>query len=235
MDFKNKIVIITGGAKGIGKQINDDFISHGAKTYVIDKLDGNHFIGDVSNKNDLDNFINYILEKEDHIDYIINNALPLFKGIDNCTYEEFNYALAVGASAPFYLAKKLKNKMPLGSVIINITSTRDDQSMPQSESYAAAKGALKALTHSLAVSLGPNIRVNSIAPGWINTKDEDESSNDINQHPVGRIGRSKDISNMVLFLCSDKASFITGEEIKIDGGMSKLMIYHNEHGWKYED
>lgn len=233
MTFKDKVVIVTGGAKGIGKKIKDDFILNGAKVYVIDKVDGNHFVGDVGNKNDLDKFIEYIFNKEDHVDYIINNALPLFKGINECEYDEFSYALSVGVNAPFYLAKRIKDKMPNGSAIINITSTRDNQSMPQSESYAAAKGALKALTHAMSISLGPKIRVNSVAPGWINTKDEEESIIDLKQHPAGRIGRVDDISNMVLFLCSDKCSFITGEEITIDGGMSKLMIYNDEHGWKY--
>ena len=152
--FKDKVVIITGGAKGIGKKIKEDFINNNAKVYVIDKIEGDHFIGDISEKVDLDKFIDYVLSKEEKIDYIINNALPLFKGIDECSYEEFNYALRVGASAPFYLAKRLKDKLSDNSVIINITSTRANQSMPYSESYAAAKGALKSLTHALAISLG---------------------------------------------------------------------------------
>lgn len=232
--FSGKVVIITGGNKGIGKKIKEDFINNKARVYVIDKNGNDNFKGDIGNINDLDNFINYILEKENHIDYIVNNALPLFKGIDECSYDEFNYALRVGVSAPFYLAKRLKDYMNDGSVIINITSTRANQSMPYSESYASAKGALKSLTHALAISLGPKIRVNSIAPGWINTNNDIETVEDINQHPVGRIGRVEDISNMVLYLCSDKSSFITGEEIVIDGGMSKLMIYNDENGWSYK-
>lgn len=234
MEYKSKVVIVTGGAQGIGKAIKEAFEKEGATVYVIDIIDGSHFIGDVSKKADLERFVNFVLEKENHVDYIINNALPLFKGIDECSYEEFVNALNVGATATFYLAKLLRPFLFEGSAIINITSTRDNQSMPQSESYAAAKGAMKALTHALAVSIGPKTRVNAIAPGWIETNNKIYSGADANQQPVGRVGTPKDISDLVLYLCSKKASFITGQEFVVDGGMSKLMIYHDEHGWKKE-
>ena len=234
MKFNGKVVIVTGGAQGIGKAIKEAFENEGAKVYVIDIQKGNHFIGDVSKKADLEKFVDFILKNENHVDYIINNALPLFKGIDECAYDEFVNALNVGATSVFYLTKLLRPYLAKDSSIINITSTRDNQSMPQSESYAAAKGAMKALTHALAISLGPNTRVNAIAPGWIDTNNKNYSGSDANQQPVGRVGTTKDISELVLFLCSDKASFITGQEFVVDGGMSKLMIYHDEHGWKKE-
>ena len=108
-------------------------------------------------------------------------------------------------------------------------------SQPQTESYSAAKGGIAALTHALAVSLAGKVRVNSVSPGWIDTFDTVYSGPDAAQQLVGRVGNPMDIANMILFLCSDKAGFITGENICIDGGMTKLMIYHGEHGWTYDE
>lgn len=232
--FKNKVVLVTGGAQGIGKQIAEDFKEQGAHVYIIDIQPGDYFVGDLSKKEVLEAYVQDVLSKEDHIDILINNALPLFKGVDTCSYEEFQYALNVGLVAPFYLSKLCEKHFVEGSSIINTTSTRAYMSMPQSESYASAKGGISALTHALAISLGPKVRVNSIAPGWIDTSGSQYTGADAYQQPVGRVGNPKDISNMVLFLCSEKAGFITGENIMIDGGMSHLMIYHEEHGWKYE-
>ena len=104
-------------------------------------------------------------------------------------------------------------------------------SQPQTESYTAAKGGIAALTHALAVSLGPRVRVNSISPGWIDTTGTVYSGNDCSQHPAGRVGTVDDIASLVLFLISPQASFITGENICVDGGMTKLMIYHNDNNW----
>ena len=107
-------------------------------------------------------------------------------------------------------------------------------SQPQSESYSAAKGGIAALTHALAVSLSGKVRVNSVSPGWIETGNAVYSGADALQQPVGRVGNPMDIANMVLFLCSEKAGFITGENICIDGGQTRLMIYHNDWGWRYD-
>lgn len=232
--FKEKVVIITGGAKGIGKCIADEFRANGAIVYVIDKEEGNHFIGDISSKEVLEDFAARILKKHDKIDCIINNALPLMKGIDECTYEEFQYALSVGITAPFYLTKLLQSNLSEGASIVNISSSRDRMSQPQTESYTAAKGGIAALTHALAVSLAGKARVNSISPGWIDTAYTTYDGADSTQHPAGRVGNPMDIANMVLFLCSEKAGFITGENICIDGGMTRQMIYHGDNGWKLE-
>lgn len=232
--FKGKVAVVTGGAKGIGKCIAEEFRKQEAEVEVIDITEGNHFVGDLSDKETLEKFVDYVIQKHGRIDYLINNALPLMKGIDECSYEEFEYALKVGVSAPFYLSKLFVPYFNEGSCIINISSSRDRMSQPQTESYTAAKGGIAALTHALAISLGPKIRVNSISPGWIDTDYRIYDGPDAYQQPVGRVGNPMDIASMVLYLCSDKASFITGENICIDGGMSKLMIYHNDHGWMLE-
>ena len=235
MEFKDKVVVVTGGAKGIGKCIKEQFEAQGAKVCVIDILDNDYFKGDVADKSTLEAFAQKVIKDYGHVDYLINNALPLFKGIDKCTFDEFRYALDVGVTAPFYLTKLFLPYFNKGASIVNISSTRDRQSQPQSESYTAAKGGIHSLTHALAVSLAGKVRVNSVSPGWIDREFAEYEGADATQHPAGRVGNPLDIANMVLYLCSDKASFITGENITIDGGMTKLMIYHGDHGWKLEE
>ena len=230
--FKDKVVIVTGGANGIGRCIAEEFRSLGAAVHVIDKQEGEHFVGDISKKEVLEDFAAEVLGKHNKVDIIVNNALPLMKGIDECSYEEFQYALSVGVTAPFYLVKLLKNHLTDGASIINISSSRDRMSQPQTESYTAAKGGIAALTHALAVSLAGRARVNSISPGWIDTAYTVYEGSDARQQPAGRVGNPMDIAHMVLFLCSDKTGFITGENICIDGGMTKQMIYHGDCGWK---
>ena len=233
--FKDKVVIVTGGANGIGRCIADEFRSQGAVVCVIDKQEGEHFVGDISRKEVLEAFAAEVLSKHNKVDVIVNNALPLMKGVDECSYEEFQYALSVGVTAPFYLVKLLKNHLVEGASIINISSSRDRMSQPQTESYTAAKGGIAALTHALAVSLSGRARVNSISPGWIDTAYTVYEGSDATQQPAGRVGNPMDIVHMVLFLCSDKAGFITGENICIDGGMTKQMIYHGDHGWTLDN
>lgn len=231
MDFKDKIVVVTGGAQGIGRCIAEAFSEAGAQVCVIDKQTGSHFVGDIADKQVLEDFAREVIEKHGHVDYLINNALPLMKGLDECSYEEFQYALSVGVTAPFYLTKLFSPYFAPGAAIVNISSSRDRMSQPQTESYTAAKGGIAALTHALAVSLAGRVRVNSISPGWIDTAGTVCQGPDATQQPVGRVGNPMDIANMVLFLCSDKAGFITGENICIDGGMTRQMIYHGDHGW----
>jgi len=235
MMFKDKVAIITGGAHGIGKCIAEEFEKNGAKVCIIDKAEGDHYVGDISKKETLEEFAEYIIHHYGSVDYLINNALPLMKGIDECSYEEFEYAQRVGVTAPFYLTKLLLPYFNKGGSIINISSSRDRMSQPQTESYTAAKGGIHALTHALAVSLSGRLRVNSVSPGWIDTDYQVYEGSDAVQQPAGRVGNPLDIANMVLFLCSDKAGFITGENICIDGGMTKLMIYHGDHGWSLEN
>ena len=231
--FQDKVVVITGGAGGIGKCIRAEFQKAGAKVCIIDTAENPYFVGDIGDEATLRRFAGKVIGEYGRVDCLINNAPPLFKGISECTYEEFNYALRVGVSAAFLLTQLFLPYFAPGASIINISSSRDRMSQPQSESYSAAKGGISALTHALAVSLGGKVRVNSISPGWIDTDYTVYEGPDAIQQPAGRVGNPLDIANMVLFLCSEKAGFITGENICIDGGQTRLMIYHNDHGWTY--
>lgn len=229
--FENKVVVITGGAKGIGKATAKAFANEGAHVCIIDKLENEYFVGDLKDKVVLESFAEKVINDYGHVDFLINNALPAMHGIDDCSYELFNESLQVGITAPFYLTKLFLPYFTEGAAVINISSTRDAMSQPQTESYTAAKGGISALTHALAVSLAGKVRVNSISPGWIDTTEALFTGSDANQHPVQRVGVPDDIVNMILYLCSDKAGFITGENIRIDGGMTRQMIYHGDHGW----
>ena len=233
--FKEKVIVITGGAGGIGKCIAEEFAKQGAHVCVIDTAEGDHFVGDIGDKSTLEAFAQSVIDRYGHVDVLVNNAPPAFRGIAECSYEQFQQALAVGVTAPFYLSKLFAPYFAPGASILNISSSRDRMSQPQSESYTAAKGGIAALTHALAASLAGRVRVNSISPGWIDTAYTVYEGPDAAQQPAGRVGNPLDIANMALFLASDKAGFITGENICIDGGQTKLMIYHGDHGWTLDE
>ena len=233
MRFENKVAVVTGGAHGIGKCICELFEKEGAKVCVIDLNENLYFQGDLSKEEDIQRFAEKVLAEHGHIDFLINNAAPRMRGLTNGTAEDMDYALKVGVTAPFLLTKLFKDHFAPGAAIVNITSTRDSMSEPETETYAAAKGAISALTHAMAMTLAGIARVNAIAPGWIEVNGEEHSGPDADQHPVKRVGVPEDIAEMVLFLCSDKASFITGENIRIDGGMTRQMVYHGDGGWSY--
>ena len=233
-DFKEKIVVVTGGARGIGKCIAEQFASAGARVCVIDLLENDYFVGDLADKNTLEIFAQKVIDDYGHIDYLINNAAPKSCGITSCSYEDFEYAQRVGVTAPFYLSKLFVPYFAEGASIVNISSSRDRMSQPETESYTSAKGGISALTHAMSVSLAGKVRVNSISPGWIDNNYTVYDGSDATQQPVGRVGNPLDIANMVMYLCSDMADFITGENICIDGGMTKQMIYHGDFGWILE-
>lgn len=246
MKYKDYGVVVTGGGHGIGKGIIEEFIKEGAKVCFIDidETSGkalesqrvNFFLGDVSQQSDLDDFIVFCKKRLSQIDILINNACLSHKGIiSDCDYQDFQHTLSIGLIAPYYLSQQLKKELiqQKGS-IINIASSRAFQSEPDTESYTSAKGGIVALTHSLSISLAGSVRVNCIAPGWIDIDGTKSfSREDMAAIPVGRVGQPKDIAKMVSFLCSDDAGFITGETFVVDGGMSKRMIYHGDHGWEY--
>ena len=254
MDFTNKHAIITGGANGIGRCISETFLAANAKVTVIDTdaQAGQYlcsrfpnlqfFHGDISDRAILDIFVENLQQP---VDFLINNACVGRKGLlSNCSWEDFEYVQRIGVTAPYYLTSMLMQKglLALGASIVNIASTRALQSQRDTESYSAAKGGILALTHSMSVSLAGKVRVNAISPGWIETSlyhgsgnQASHSSEDKSQHPAGRVGVPEDIAQMVMFLCNNKkAGFITGENIVIDGGMSKLMVYNDDSGWSFE-
>ena len=233
-EFTGKVAVVTGGARGIGQCIREQFEKAGATVCVIDLLDNDFFVGDLADKSTLDAFADQVIARYGKVDFLINNAAPCMRGVTDGTYEDFEYALRVGVTAPFYLAKRFAPYFTQGTSIVNISSSRDRMSQPETESYTAAKGGISALTHALAVSLAGKVRVNSISPGWIDTADAVYEGPDAVQQPAGRVGNRADIANMVLYLCSDMAGFITGENICIDGGMTRQMIYHGDGGWSLE-
>ncbi|MGI6264588.1 MAG: SDR family NAD(P)-dependent oxidoreductase [Acutalibacteraceae bacterium] len=232
--FQDKVAVITGGARGIGRCIAGELEKQGARVYVIDLLDNPCFQGDLADRQTLERFADKVIAEQGRVDILVNNAPPLFKGIGDCSYEEFEYAQRVGVTAAFYLTKLFSPYFTPGASVVNISSSRDRMSQPQSESYTAAKGGIAALTHALAVSLAGRARVNSVSPGWIDNAGEGFTGADAAQQPVGRVGTPMDVANAVLFLCCDRAGFITGENICVDGGMTRLMIYHGDHGWSLD-
>ena len=255
MRYQDKVAIVTGGANGIGRCIVEHFVAEGAYVAVIDmdKTAGCalqqqfgdrvlFFTGDVAKHSELDAFVETVLKRFPTVHVLINNACKSRKGLlSQCSYEDFLYVQQVGVVAPYYLTQLLEKAFAPEASIINISSTRDSQSQADSESYAAAKGGIAALTHALSVSLAGRVRVNSISPGWIDTGMYHEAASldayaaaDISQHPAGRVGRPEDIASLALFLCSSQAGFIDGENIVVDGGMSKLMVYHDDKGWIYQ-
>ena len=230
-NFDERVAVVTGGARGIGLCIADQLRAAGARVCVIDLLENDYFVGDLASKETLEKFADKVIADYGRVDFIINNAAPASRGLSLCTYEDFEYAQRVGVTAPFYLVKLLAPYLNSGASIVNISSSRDRMSQPETESYTAAKGGIAALTHALAVTLAGKARVNSVSPGWIDTAYTVYDGPDAIQQPAGRVGNPLDVANMVLYLCSDMSGFITGENICIDGGMTRQMIYHGDHGW----
>lgn len=236
----NKVIVITGTSQGIGRACAQRYIDKAYTVFGIDKktsnLEGlNEFIADLKNHEERQYFVDYILSKVKHVDIFVHNAMEYHSGIlDDCDLDGFRDALEVGVVAPYHFISLLKDHMADHASMINIVSTRAFQTQKNNEAYASAKGALNSLTIALANSLGPKIRVNGIAPGWINTQGSELSSQDINQHPTSSVGLADDIVDAIEYLSSDKAKFITGQTLVVDGGMSKQMIYHNDEGWIFK-
>ena len=234
-EFSGKVVVVTGGAGGIGRCICEEFAKAGAVVCPIDVQENPCFVGDVGDKATLECFAAQVIANHGRVDVLVNNAPPQMKGILDCTWEDFTRALDVGVTASFYLTRLFLPHFAPGASVINISSSRDRMSQPFTESYTAAKGGIHALTHALAVSLRGRVRVNSISPGWIDTAFTVYEGPDATQQPAGRVGHPLDIAHMALFLASEKAGFITGENICIDGGMTRQMVYHGDHGWTLEE
>lgn len=235
-----RIIVITGASRGIGLGIAQAFIKEDALVFSMDKdkYEGDlpiyQFMGDVADRYDRELFVNFVLSYVNHVDVFIHNAMESSHGIlSPLDLDQFERILSIGITAPYHLIALLKDHTPFGSSMINIVSTRAFQSQKNTEAYSSAKGGLTSLTHALANSLSPTIRVNAIAPGWIDTHNSDLSNEDQTQHLTHSVGDVNDIAEMALFLASSKAKFITAQTFIIDGGMSKRMIYHNDEGWTY--
>lgn len=250
MIIMNKNIIVTGGAQGIGRIISLELLKNGFNVSVFDidaeaisefreETDSENiafFQTDVSNEADVRKSITASIDKFGAISGLINNAaIQIEKPISELTIDEWNRVIGTNLTGAFlctkYATPHLKNAK---GNIINISSTRAFQSEPNTEAYSASKGGILAFTHALAASLGPEIRVNCISPGWIDVSGVKKKSKanqieltkvDHLQHPAGRVGKATDIANMVLFLLNQENSFITGQNFIIDGGMTKKMIY----------
>ncbi|MBW5397763.1 SDR family oxidoreductase [Brachyspira pilosicoli] len=245
--MKNKVCVITGASNGIGREIALHFAKNNCDIAFIDKDKENGlkvveeikklkreclFIDDnIDNEKSVNNFTNEIIKKFCNIDYLINNACYSNNGLlSNCSYDDFLEIFKVSVASAYQITKNLINNFNKNACIINIASTRAFMSQKDSESYSASKGAIIALTHSMAISLSHKVRVNSISPGWINTSnDSNFSKEDILQHPSAKIGNVSDIATTAWFICNN--NFINAQNITVDGGMTKLMIYHNDENW----
>lgn len=246
----DKNIIVTGGAQGIGKITTLELLKNG---YVVSVFDideeaieefrnevssGNiaFFKTDVSDEQSVSESVRQSVQQFGNISGLVNNAaIQIDKPVTGLSLEEWNHVIGVNLTGAFLCSKHAVTELRKTSgSIVNISSTRALQSEPNTEAYSASKGGILALTHALAISLGPEIRVNCISLGWIDVSAVKKKSNahpyratkeDHAQHPAGRIGQAADIARMVLFLLNSENSFITGQNFIIDGGMTRKMIY----------
>ena len=250
--FHDKVALVTGGGQGIGKAIVQAFSHQGVRVVIADKDEeagkeceqwihskggqATFMYCDVAEAASIQSLVAQTIGRYDRLDFLINNAgISRFTPMSELAIEAFDEVLSVNLRSAFitakYAAPYLKQHR---GAIVNIASTRALMSEPDSEAYAASKGGLVALTHALAISLGPDVRVNAISPGWIEVRDWKKSSAreevrhteaDRQQHPVGRVGTPEDVGRAAVFLCSGEAGFITGQNFIIDGGMTVKMMY----------
>lgn len=233
MSGRPRVALVTGGARGIGAAITAHLANAGWRVVVADREPapergvGRFVQADVSDEEAVTRLVDDIRSREQRLDGLVCNAgFMIRKPIGALTLAEFNAVLATNLTSAFLLvraAAALLRESRGG--VVTIASTRAHMSEPDTEAYAASKGGLVALTHALAISLGPAVRVNSVSPGWIHTHGEALSAEDHAQHPSGRVGRVEDIAALVAFLLGPESGFITGAEIVADGGMTRKMIY----------
>lgn len=250
---QSKVALVTGAAQGIGRGIVQSLVRRNWRVVIfdIDEAAGRQCLeqlpegraatfiaGDVANEADVRRCIEYTVAWGGRLDALVNNAGladPHSGPLEALALEDWQRRLDVNLTGPFLMAKHAVQALRASrGAIINIASTRAWQSEPQCESYAASKGGVVALTHALAMSLGPEVRVNSISPGWIDVRAlQADAPDDLTpfpprahaQHPVGRVGRAEDIGSLVAYLASPEAGFITGQDFIVDGGMTRKMIY----------
>jgi NAD(P)-dependent dehydrogenase (short-subunit alcohol dehydrogenase family) len=251
MPLRGKVAVITGGGQGIGKAIAKTFMERGCAVVVADndweagketaeeygQRGRIEFIPvDVSSEQEVTELVAAVGRRFARIDILVNNAaISANRSLEYLTIEDWNRVIGVNLTGPFLCAKHAAPYLrKVRGSIVNIASTRAFMSEPDTEAYSASKGGIEALTHALAVSLGLEIRVNCISPGWIDTgswkkrsrrEHTELSEADHSQHPAGRVGKPEDIASLAAFLVSEEASFITGANFMVDGGMTRKMIY----------
>jgi NAD(P)-dependent dehydrogenase (short-subunit alcohol dehydrogenase family) len=232
----SRVALVSGGAQGIGAAIADYLVAEGYRVVVADKQaqDGvtpscRRVACDISKESEVNALMRTIRTEEGRLDALICNAgFMIRKPISELSLTEWNTVLGTNLTGMFLLAKAAESMLrEAKGNIITISSTRAHMSEPNTESYSASKGGVLALTHALAVSLGPDVTANCISPGWINSAGDELRDIDHSQHPAGRVGTPEDIARMVLFLLDAKNRFITGSEFVVDGGMTRKMIYEH--------
>jgi NAD(P)-dependent dehydrogenase (short-subunit alcohol dehydrogenase family) len=234
MDGQRRVALVTGGARGIGRAVAARLARDGWAVVVADREEArpDHpttraVRADVAEEGEVAALVEGVRAREGRLDALVSNAgLMVRKPLRNLALAEWNAVLATNLTATFLLVRAAEGllRAARGSVV-TIASTRARQSEPDTESYSASKGGLVALTHALAVSLGPEVRVNCVSPGWIETKGEALRPGDHAQHPAGRVGRPEDIAALVAWLVGPESGFVTGAEFAVDGGMTRKMIY----------
>ena len=228
----SKTMVLTGSASGIGRAIHRQFLQEGWTIHTIDRSaqdSPHHFQGDLSDNEVCLDFCRFVEGKTKQVDVLINNAATMVRtDPETLQIEQWERVLRTNLTAPFLLTRELAPLLRKGlGRVVNLTSTRAHMSEPHTESYSASKGGLLALTHALAISLGPQIKVNCISPGWIDTSEESLREEDHSQHPAGRVGTVDDVVRLVEFLVDERNEFVTGSEFVVDGGMTRKMIYRD--------
>ena len=245
------IALVTGGAQGIGRAVTRHFLQQSSSVVAVDldteageelvstyrDLGKLHFVqADVSQEAEVEKVVAETLEQFGNLDVLVNNAgISANKPVTELSLDEWNQVIGTNLTGYFLMAKHAAPHLKkTQGAIVNVASSRALMSEANTESYSASKGGVVALTHALAVSLGPAVRVNAVSPGWIEVRDwqkkaereeVDHREVDKEQHPVGRVGTPEDVAEMIYFLASEKSGFVTGQNIVVDGGMTKKMIY----------